>query len=173
MQNPDNAISTIFGRRENANLTVDEEVIYMSEEITPEQSSLLKRPNFAQYPTEQELSDSKDSELSQKSKEDAEENKKPRLEKADSKAKEVSKTYALLRDALVDVMRESGIEVITDNNEVQRVLDRENKKTPLIGQPNRANEKPTSGSVLASIRRDSSSNPTTSKQASAKVKNDT
>ena len=173
MQNPDNAISTIFGRRENAHLTVDEEVIYMSEEITPKQSSLLKRPNFAQYPTEQELSDSKDSELSQKSKEDAEENKKPRLEKSEGKASKVSAMDALLRDALADVMRESGIEVITDNNEVQRVLDRENKKTPLIGQPNRANEKPTSGSVLASIRRDSSSNPTTSKQASAKVKNDT
>ena len=118
-------------------------------------------------------SGSKDSELLQKSKEDAGENKKPRLEKADSKTTEVSSTDALLRDALADVMRESGIEVITDNNEVQRVLDRENKKTPLIGQPNRANEKPTSGSVLASIRRDSSSNPTTSKQASAKVKNDT
>ena len=168
-----NAISTIFGRRENANLTVDEEVIYISEEITPEQSSLLERPNFAQYPTEQELSDSKDSELSQKSKEDAEENKKPRLEKADSKTTEVSSTDALLRDAVVNTMEESGIKVITNNKAAQSVLDRENKKTPLTGQPNRANEKPTSGSVLASIRRDSSSNPTTSKQADTKIKNDT
>ena len=123
--------------------------------------------------SDERTSDSKDSELSQKSEEDAEENKKPRLEKSEGKASKVSAMDALLRDALADVMRESGIEVITDNNEVQRVLDRENKKTPLIGQPNRANEKPTSGSVLASIRRDSSSNPTTSKQASAKVKNDT
>lgn len=32
----------------------------MSNEITPEQSSLLERPNFAQYPTEQELSNGKD-----------------------------------------------------------------------------------------------------------------
>ena len=32
----------------------------INEEITPEQSSLLGRPNFAQYPTEQELSESKD-----------------------------------------------------------------------------------------------------------------
>ena len=107
-------------------MTVDEEVIYMSEEITPEQSSLLKRPNFAQYPTEQELSDSKDSELSQKSKEDAEENKKPRLEKADSKTTEVSSTDALLRDALVRILRKMGIKVITDNKEAQSVLDREN-----------------------------------------------
>ena len=51
-----NAISTVFGRRNNANLPKNEEVIYRSEEITPEQSSLLERPNFAQYPTEQELS---------------------------------------------------------------------------------------------------------------------
>ncbi|EJX01261.1 hypothetical protein EVA_10633 [gut metagenome] len=51
---------------------------------------------------------------------------KPRLEKSDSKAKEVSKINALLRDALADVMREIGIEVITDNKEAQRVLDREN-----------------------------------------------
>ena len=76
--------------------------------------------------TSDETSDSKDSELSQKSKEDAEENKKPRLEKADSKTTEVSSTDALLRDALADVMRESGIEVITDNKEAQRVLEEEN-----------------------------------------------
>lgn len=35
-------------------------MIYRSKEITPEQSSLLERLNFAQYPTEQELSDNKD-----------------------------------------------------------------------------------------------------------------
>lgn len=57
-----NAISTVFGRRNNANLPQNEEVIYRSDEITPEQSSLLERPNFAQYPTEQELSIGKDSE---------------------------------------------------------------------------------------------------------------
>ena len=39
-----------------ARLPNNEEVIYRSEEITPEQSSLLERPNFAQYPTEQEFS---------------------------------------------------------------------------------------------------------------------
>ena len=55
-----NAVSTVFGRRNNANLPINEEVIYRSEEITPEQSSLLERPNSAQYPTEQELSESKD-----------------------------------------------------------------------------------------------------------------
>ncbi|MBR5241325.1 MAG: hypothetical protein IKW05_05255 [Muribaculaceae bacterium] len=60
-----NAISTVFGRRNNANLPKDEEVIYRSKGITPDQSSLLKRPNFAQYPTEEELSDSKGTTISQ------------------------------------------------------------------------------------------------------------
>ena len=76
--------------------------------------------------SDERTSDSKDSELSQKSKEDAEENKKPRLEKADSKATEVSSTDALLRDALVRILRKMGIKVITDNKKAQRVLDREN-----------------------------------------------
>ena len=51
---------------------------------------------------------------------------KPRLEKADSKATEVSSTDALLRDALVRILRKMGIKVITDNKKAQRVLDREN-----------------------------------------------
>lgn len=51
-----NAISTVFGRRDNANLPKNEKVIYRSEEITPEQSSLLERPNYARYPNAQELS---------------------------------------------------------------------------------------------------------------------
>lgn len=59
-----NSISTVFGRRNNANLPNNEEVIYESKEITPEQSALLKRPNFAQYPTEKELSTDKGSQLS-------------------------------------------------------------------------------------------------------------
>lgn len=59
-----NAISTAFGRRGNANLPNNEEVIYKSEEITPEQSALLERPNFAQYPTEKELSENKGNDVS-------------------------------------------------------------------------------------------------------------
>ena len=64
-----NAINTIFGR--DTLSEVHDELIYTSKTITPEQSSLLDENNLHQYPTEQELSDSKDSELSQKSKEDA------------------------------------------------------------------------------------------------------
>lgn len=55
-----NAIATVFGRRNNAGITTNEEVVYESKKITPEQSALLKRPNFAQYPTEEELSADKD-----------------------------------------------------------------------------------------------------------------
>lgn len=55
-----NAIATVFGRRNNAGITTNEEVVYESKKITPEQSALLKRPNFAQYPTEEELSTNKD-----------------------------------------------------------------------------------------------------------------
>ena len=69
-----NAISTVFGRRNNANLPKNEEVIYRSKEITPEQSSLLERPNFAQYPTEQELSEDKGTTISQTTNELGEKN---------------------------------------------------------------------------------------------------
>lgn len=56
-----NAISTVFGRRNDAHLPQNEEEIYRSDEITPEQSSLLDRPNSYQYPTEQGVSANKDS----------------------------------------------------------------------------------------------------------------
>ena len=74
-----NAISTAFGRRNDANLPMDEEVIYMSNKITPEQSSLLERPNFAQYPTEQELSISKDTTSSQNNNEIEDKNVQPTI----------------------------------------------------------------------------------------------
>lgn len=54
-----NAIATMFGRRSNANLSENEEVIYKSKEITPEQEALLSRPNSDQYPAERELSTDK------------------------------------------------------------------------------------------------------------------
>ncbi len=57
-----NAISTVFSRDKAAGSS--EEVIYRSEKITPEQSSLLDGHNPRQYPTEQELSEAKDSDSS-------------------------------------------------------------------------------------------------------------
>ena len=59
-----NAISTVFGRREDANLPSNEEVIYRSKKITPEQESLLSQPNSDQYPLERELSADKVTESS-------------------------------------------------------------------------------------------------------------
>lgn len=59
-----NAIATMFGRRSNANLSENEEVIYKSKEITPEQEALLSRPNSDQYPAERELSTDKVTESS-------------------------------------------------------------------------------------------------------------
>jgi hypothetical protein len=61
-----NAISIVFGRRNNANLPQNEDVIYKSKEITLEQSAFLERPNFVQYPIIQEFSNSKDTTNSKK-----------------------------------------------------------------------------------------------------------
>ncbi len=69
-----NSISTVFGRRGDANLPNNEEVIYTNKEITPEQKSLLSRPNFGQYPTAQGGTGSKDTASMHKSQE-AEEKK--------------------------------------------------------------------------------------------------
>ena len=54
-----NSIATVFGRRKEAKLTKNEEVLYRSKRITPDQSSLLEHPNYAQYPTGQGLSEDK------------------------------------------------------------------------------------------------------------------
>ena len=51
-----NSIATIFGRRNNATLPANEELLYTSEKIAPEQKSLLSQPNSDQYPSNQELS---------------------------------------------------------------------------------------------------------------------
>ena len=61
-----NSIDTVFGKRKNSELIGNDDVIYRSEEITPEQSSLLNEPNPRQYPTEQELSTDKGNETSGK-----------------------------------------------------------------------------------------------------------
>lgn len=67
-----NSIATIFGRRNNANLPMNEEVIYKSEKITPEQMALLSQPNSDQYPSNQELSAAKIDNSSETSKENGE-----------------------------------------------------------------------------------------------------
>ena len=66
-----NAISTIFGRRNEAMKTQKEEVLYMDENITPEQRSLLGQPNSDQYTgtRERNVSTGKGSEKTEKKQE--------------------------------------------------------------------------------------------------------
>ena len=60
-----NSIATIFGRRQSANLTINEDVVYCGKKITLDQSSLLERPNCAPYPTSQGLLECKDTKNNQ------------------------------------------------------------------------------------------------------------
>lgn len=59
-----NAIATVFGRRNDAGLTMHEQIIYTDKNITPNQQSLLDGPNSRQYPADRELSGDKDNTLS-------------------------------------------------------------------------------------------------------------
>lgn len=87
-----NSIVTVFGRRENANLPSNEEVIYRSNEITPEQSSLLGQPNSDQYPTERESSETTllDGDLNEPAPDTSETT--PSLRISDSKSTQSSET---------------------------------------------------------------------------------
>ena len=67
-----NSIVTIFGRRNDANLPMNEEVIYKNPKITPEQMALLSQPNSDQYPSTQELSAAKIDNSSETSKKNGE-----------------------------------------------------------------------------------------------------
>ena len=90
-----NAIATMFGRRSNANLPENEEVIYKSKEITPEQEALLSRPNSDQYPAERESSDGKGKDISDSVQENGEkssenEGEKPLSAQIDAASAEVN-----------------------------------------------------------------------------------
>ena len=120
-----NAISTLFGRRNDANLPTNEEIIYRSETITPEQEALLSRPNSDQYPTERELTGGKGTANSAE-----EQGKGKKMEARQHKADVVenpSHGEEVLRDAVIDRLRESGIEVL-GAAEGQKVLDMANGK---------------------------------------------
>ena len=61
-----NSISTIFAKE--GQITSKEEVIYRSNEITPDQTALLEKPNSSQYQSERELSSGKDTKISENNK---------------------------------------------------------------------------------------------------------
>jgi N12 class adenine-specific DNA methylase len=89
-----NAITTLFGRRSNANLSENEEIIYKSKEITPEQEALLGRPNSDQYPAERELSTDKVTESSPSTQENRPKNSTQSAVKSASAEVETSPTEA-------------------------------------------------------------------------------
>ena len=102
--------------------------------------------------------------------EEYEELMKKELEEKEAKYAEIDK----------EVEAASGVEGVEEDEDSDEGLrfreddeEESDKKTPFTDQPNRANEKPVSGSVPASIHRDSSSNPMASKQADAKIDKDT
>ena len=112
-----NAISTVFGRRQNANLTENEEVIYRSKNITPEQSALLDRPNSDQYPTEGELSsDGKDKKTS--------DTKQGKEKKSSGKSDEVANRSVSLPKEKLEEIRERASRFATETEAESGAFDR-------------------------------------------------
>lgn len=76
--------------------------------------------------------------------------------------------YEMTRNLVSDAVGKDNVIEVSDA-EAREMIG--NKKTPVTGLPNRANEKQTSGSVLLSISGNSSSNRAASKEAAAKIVN--
>lgn len=90
----------------------------------------------------------------------------------DTRTEAQRRADAQVYDAGKALLESAGIKVHeVSGKEAQAMLRHE--KTPVAGQPNRANEKLTSGSVLLSISGNSSSNRAASKEAGAKLQNKT
>ena len=122
-----NAISIVFGRRNNANLPKNEEVIYREKEITPGQSSLLERPNFAQYPTEQELSENKNSETSVTGQETAEkvDGEDTRYRRGEDGVQGLRRSQESEMEREVrGSLRGLGVELAITDNEIRDILRR-------------------------------------------------
>ena len=122
-----NSISTVFGKNTKGGLTKKETIIYEDKKITPEQKSLLSGPNFRQYPDAQELSADKGTNKSETLQEGAEKSDKKPIDKinehrAGEGLEEVSEEEVALRDALNEQLKKSGIDVVTDVENGERVL---------------------------------------------------
>ena len=76
--------------------------------------------------------------------------------------------YEMTRDLVSDAVGKDNVIEVSDA-EAREMIG--NKKTPVTGLPNRANEKQTSGSVLLSAKGDSSSNANVPSEAEAKIVN--
>ena len=126
-----NSISTVFGKNTKGGLTKKETIIYEDKKITPEQKSLLSGPNFRQYPDAQELSADKGTNKSEtlqgekgKSEKGTQENPIDKINehRATEGLEEVSEEEVALRDALNEQLKKSGIDVVTDVEDGERVL---------------------------------------------------
>ncbi|MDE6693358.1 MAG: hypothetical protein K2K05_08235, partial [Muribaculaceae bacterium] len=82
-------------------------------------------------------------------------------------------TNPAVYEAAKGLVEAAGIEVVEVDEAASQAMLRGHEKTPVAGQPNRANEKLTSGSVLLSISGNSASNRAASKEADAKLRNRT
>lgn len=76
-------------------------------------------------------------------------------------------------EAAKGMLEATGVRVHEVSDEEAQAMLRRKKETPVAGQPNRANEKLTSGSVLLSAVGDSSSNANVPSEVSAKIIKDT
>ena len=126
-----NSISTVFGKNTKGGLTKKETIIYEDKKITPEQKSLLSGPNFRQYPDAQELSENKGTNKSETLQEEKVKSEKGTQEtpidkinehRAAEGLEEVSEEEVALRDALNEQLKKSGIDVVTDVEDGERVL---------------------------------------------------
>ena len=102
-----NAIATMFGRRSNANLPENEEVIYKSKEITPEQEALLSRPNSDQYPAERESSDGKGNNISDSVQENGGKSSETKQSKSTAEEKPFNAVIEMLRKKIPDASMEA------------------------------------------------------------------
>ena len=134
-----NAVNTVFGR--NALSNVHDELIYVSETITPDQQALLNGNNPRQYPANREFSGGKGSEKSavpQTSEAKAGKERHPHAlperltsepdfhRSGEEGTEAPTAEERAMRDALSAKLREAGIEVVEDSEAGQRVLDEVN-----------------------------------------------
>ena len=110
-----NAISTVFRRRDNANLSDYEKVIYKSETITPEQQSLLSRPNSSQYTAERESSDHKVTNNTDTKQEDEEKS-------AGGEKEAMSPTPAMI-DRMIEEQRVDDVSELLISSELKKAAE--------------------------------------------------
>ena len=104
--------------------------------FTPEESWNGEAENYP-YPTgkdAEKIAEAIDNVFSTIQERTDEDGKAILYHKAEGTAEGVSERDAMLRDAVVDKLRKAGIEVVTDTEEAQRILDLANGEVRLMGE---------------------------------------